>query len=158
MTDTALLPPAQAESPESPGPALSGRGTLLGVIPAGRGSARLAIVGYLLSPVPAESGAPGERLAEALVVDAARHRVVVRGGEVDLVLREFQLLTFLIANPDRVFTRSQLLARVWASAPDRNTRTVDIHVCRLRRKLGPDVGRRLVTVRGVGYLYQVLDD
>lgn len=85
-----------------------------------------------------------------LVVDEARHRVTVAGREVALTRLEFQLLTFLAANRERVHSREALLARVWGLGPDIETRTVDTYIKRLRAKLG-DSGALIETVRGVGY-------
>jgi DNA-binding response OmpR family regulator len=145
----------QAETPDSVGSLSGGHGTLLAVVPVNGGSSELAIVGYLLSrPASSSSAPPDEPPAGGLVVDGAQHRVVVSGRDVGLVFREFELLAFLIANAGRVFTRAQLLARVWGGTNDGTTRTVDIHVHRLRRKLGPEHARHLVTVRRVGYMYQ----
>ena len=87
-------------------------------------------------------------------MDAAGYRVLAGGRNAGLVLREFELLAFLAANPGQVFARTQLLARVWGNAYQEGTRTVDVHMHRLRRKLGPQYARRLVTVRHVGYMYQ----
>lgn len=89
-----------------------------------------------------------------MVVDAAGYRVLAGGRNAGLVLREFELLAFLAANPGQVFARAQLLARVWGNAYQEGTRTVDVHIHRLRRKLGPKYARRLITVRHVGYMYQ----
>lgn len=146
-----------------PAPAAD-QGTLLALVPVDNGSSRLAIVGYLL-PGTADGGpltvdgplvglpVAGPPVVEGLVVDSAQHRVVVRGHDAGLVFREFELLAFLAANPGQVFTRAQLLSRVWGSVRG-TTRTVDVHIHRLRRKLGSELGTRLVTVRRVGYMYQ----
>jgi DNA-binding response OmpR family regulator len=144
----------------------AGHGTLLGVVPIEGASAQLAIVGYLLpSSARRVSDRAGDRLdpapparaaseTDGLVVDAARRRVLVQGRRVDLAFREFELLAFLTANPGRVFSRRDLLARLWEDAYHGTARTVDVHVHRLRRKLGPEHARRLVTMRRVGYMYQ----
>jgi DNA-binding response OmpR family regulator len=88
-----------------------------------------------------------------LVIDLAAQVARVRGKVVPLTRREFALLAFFVAHPGRVFERDELLARVWGT-PDRNrVRTVDIHVRRLRAKVGPDEFP-LETVRGVGYRFQ----
>jgi DNA-binding response OmpR family regulator len=144
----------QTESPESVESLSEGHGTLLAVVPVNGGSSELAIVGYLLPRAAVSGSVPPEDPPAGLVVDAAQHRVVVRGHDAGLVFREFELLAFLITNQGRVFTRAQLLARVWGGVNDGTTRTVDIHVHRLRRKLGPEYARHLVTVRRVGYMYQ----
>ncbi|GII59598.1 transcriptional regulator [Planotetraspora thailandica] len=90
---------------------------------------------------------------EELVVDRAARAVRVDGTDVDLTYREFELLDYLLASPGRVFNRRQLMAAVWDRYGDEGARTVDVHVLRLRRKLGRHAGR-IVTVRNVGYKYQ----
>jgi DNA-binding response OmpR family regulator len=85
----------------------------------------------------------------ALVIDRAGHEVVVEGRRVVLTAKEFALLAVLAANRGRVFSRDALLARVWGARYDGGARTVDIHVRRLRAKLG--FALPLETVRGAGY-------
>jgi hypothetical protein len=85
----------------------------------------------------------------ALVVDRAAHEVSLDGRRVGLTAKEFALLAFLAANRGRVFTRESLLARVWGSRYEGGARTVDIHVRRLRAKLGDALP--LETLRGAGY-------
>lgn len=143
-------------------------GTLLGIVPMGGGT-RLAIVGYVLPPAddsapptgrPADglTGPPADGLtgrpANGLVVDAAQRRALVNGQDVGLVFREFELLAFLTARPGRAFTRAHLLASVWDEGYQGSSRTVDVHMHRLRRKLGPEHGQCLVTMRRLGYLYR----
>ncbi|MGH7269059.1 MAG: winged helix-turn-helix domain-containing protein [Polyangiaceae bacterium] len=84
-----------------------------------------------------------------LVVDRAAHEVSVEGRRVMLTAKEFALLSFLAQNRGRVFSREALLARVWGSRYDGGVRTVDIHVRRLRAKLGDSLP--LETLRGAGY-------
>jgi DNA-binding response OmpR family regulator len=138
-----------------------GQGTLLAVVPAKDGCSHLAIVGYLL-PGPFSYGPhDGEQAAIArapagIIVDRDRRRVLVRGRDAGVVFQEFELLEFLMAHPHRVFAREQLLASVWTKAHEVTTRTVDIHVHRLRRKLGPAIAPCLVTVRRVGYMFRPL--
>ncbi|AXV09462.1 GlnR-family transcriptional regulator [Euzebya pacifica] len=86
-----------------------------------------------------------------LSIDENTYVVRLRGEPVDLTFREFELLSYLAANPGRVFTRSQLLAEVWGYDYFGGTRTVDVHVRRLRAKLGHDYDMMIGTVRGVGY-------
>jgi two-component system, OmpR family, phosphate regulon response regulator PhoB len=83
-------------------------------------------------------------------IDRAAHRVMVRGEEVELTPTEFKLLLTLAERRGRVQGRAQLLETVWEAAPDIHTRTVDMHVQRLRAKLGAG-GELLETVRGFGY-------
>ncbi|HSK60765.1 MAG TPA: winged helix-turn-helix domain-containing protein, partial [Actinomycetospora sp.] len=75
----------------------------------------------------------------------------LRGRPLDLTFREFELLKYLAANPGRVFTRSQLLQEVWGYDYYGGTRTVDVHIRRLRAKLGTEHEQLIGTVRGVGY-------
>jgi two-component system phosphate regulon response regulator PhoB len=83
-------------------------------------------------------------------LDAAAHRALVRGNEIPLTATEFRLLRVLMERQGRVQTRSRLLTDVWGYAEDVDSRTVDTHVRRLRRKLGPEADR-IETVIGVGY-------
>ena len=144
--------PVPTDAPASAGSRVGSHGTLLGIVPLGAGS-RLAIVGYLLPPAD-DSTPPTEQPADGLVVDTAHHRALVNGRDADLVFREFELLAFLTARPGRAFTRAHLLASVWRKAYHGRSRTVDVHVHRLRRKLGPEYGPRLVTMRNLGYMYR----
>jgi two-component system response regulator RegX3 len=89
-------------------------------------------------------------------LDAARHEVAVRGERVALPLKEFELLELLLANAGRVLTRDVLIDRVWGPNYYGDTKTLDVHVKRLRAKVEADPGNpaRIVTVRGVGYRYE----
>jgi len=87
-----------------------------------------------------------------IFISVTRHTVHVSGEEVELTLKEFDLLRLLMSHPGIVFTREQLLNQVWGSEYDGETRTVDVHVRTLRQKLG-DAGSRIDTVRGIGYRY-----
>jgi DNA-binding response OmpR family regulator len=96
--------------------------------------------------------APGPLVIGTLVIDLAAHTVRVRGGPVALTPKEFDLLRALAEAHGRVLTREVLLDRVWgyAAASEIESRTVDVHVRRLRVKLGEE-GRRVLTVKSVGY-------
>ncbi|MBI2928705.1 MAG: response regulator [Verrucomicrobia bacterium] len=87
-----------------------------------------------------------------LFVDAPGHVVKVKGREVELTATEFKLLVLLAQRRGRVQTRDQLLRDVWDYAAEVDTRTVDVHMRRLREKLGP-AARHLETIRGVGYRF-----
>jgi two-component system, OmpR family, response regulator RegX3 len=89
-------------------------------------------------------------------LDAARHEVAVRGENVALPLKEFELLELLLANAGRVLTRDVLIDRVWGPNYYGDTKTLDVHVKRLRAKVedDPPSPARIVTVRGVGYRYE----
>ena len=86
-----------------------------------------------------------------LSIDEETYIVRLRGQPLDLTYREFELLKFLAHNPGRVFTRAQLLQEVWGYDYFGGTRTVDVHIRRLRAKLGPEHESLIGTVRGVGY-------
>jgi DNA-binding response OmpR family regulator len=92
--------------------------------------------------------------AEELIVDREQYKVLLGDEEIELVFQEFELLEFLTAHPYRVFTREELLDRAWSGRTQATTRTVDVHVHRLRRKLGPGYAQHLVTVRRVGYTFR----
>jgi two-component system response regulator RegX3 len=89
-------------------------------------------------------------------LDAGRHEVRVRGEQVPLPLKEFELLELLLANAGRVLTRDVLIDRVWGPNYYGDTKTLDVHVKRLRAKVENDPAHpeRIVTVRGVGYRYE----
>ena len=95
----------------------------------------------------------GRRAASVgdLVVDEDSYQVRLRGRPLDLTFREFELLKALASAPDRVFTRDLLLQEVWGYDYFGGSRTVDVHVRRLRAKLGPEYESMIATVRGVGY-------
>jgi two-component system response regulator RegX3 len=89
-------------------------------------------------------------------LDAGRHEVVVRGRTVALPLREFELLELLLENSGRVLPRDVIIDRIWGPNYFGDTKTLDVHVKRLRAKVEPDPAHpeRIVTVRGVGYRYE----
>ncbi|HEY9562974.1 MAG TPA: response regulator transcription factor [Nocardioides sp.] len=97
--------------------------------------------------------APATLEAGPVRMDVERHVVTVDGHEQRLPLKEFELLEMFLRNPGRVLTRGQLIDRVWGSDYVGDTKTLDVHVKRLRAKLEPDPGepKFLVTVRGLGY-------
>ena len=89
-------------------------------------------------------------------MDVERHTVTVGGAPTSLPLKEFELLELLLRNTGRVLTRMQLIDRVWGSDYVGDTKTLDVHVKRLRAKIEPDPGspRFIVTVRGLGYKFE----
>jgi DNA-binding response OmpR family regulator len=102
------------------------------------------------------AGATEERLAfDGLVIDAATHEVTKNGTGLRLTAREFQLLWFLASHPERVFSREQLMRRVWGYSAALDTGTVTVHVRRLREKIEdePSQPQHLETVWGVGYRF-----
>ena len=91
--------------------------------------------------------------AGALVIDEGTYSVRLRGSVLDLTYKEFELLKYLAQHPGRVFTRAQLLQEVWGYDYFGGTHTVDVHVRRLRAKLGTDYETLIGTVRNVGYRF-----
>jgi two-component system response regulator RegX3 len=108
-------------------------------------------------------GAEPEELTPSVVeagpvrIDVERHLVSVRGEIVPMPLKEFDLLEFLVRNAGRVLTRGQLIDRVWGSDYVGDTKTLDVHVKRVRAKIEEDPGNpvSLVTVRGLGYKFEL---
>jgi len=88
-------------------------------------------------------------------MDVDRHTVTVGGEPVSFPLKEFELLELLLRNAGRVLTRGQLIDRVWGSDYVGDTKTLDVHVKRVRAKVEPDPGnpQHLLTVRGLGYRF-----
>ncbi|MEV5755205.1 winged helix-turn-helix domain-containing protein [Streptomyces tendae] len=86
-------------------------------------------------------------------IDSARRVAAVEGRELDLTYLEFELLAHLVTHPHRVHTRDQLVTTVWGYGHVGDGRTVDVHVARLRRKLGAEHRHTIQTVRRVGYKY-----
>ena len=98
--------------------------------------------------------APPDEISRGdLVIDEATYTARVRGRLLDLTFKEFELLKYLAQHPGRVFTRANLLAEVWGYDYFGGTRTVDVHVRRLRAKLGPEHDQLIGTVRNVGYRF-----
>ena len=89
-------------------------------------------------------------------MDVERHVVTVDGSEQRLPLKEFELLEMFLRNPGRVLTRGQLIDRVWGSDYVGDTKTLDVHVKRLRAKIepSPSAPKHLLTVRGLGYKFE----
>jgi two-component system response regulator RegX3 len=106
-------------------------------------------------PVPVGGG---DRLQVGdVALDPERHEVVIRGEEVNLPLKEFELLCLLLENAGRVLTRDTLIDRVWGHDYVGDTKTLDVHVKRLRSKVeaDPSMPSRIVTIRGLGYKYEL---
>jgi hypothetical protein len=139
-------------------PAQGEEGTLLAVVPIPGTGTSLAIVGYPVSaPGAASIGSPAPDAAReraGLLLDHDQRRVWVDGREVALTFQEFELLAFLSAHPATVFSRGDLVRQVWQRDFSADSRTVDVHVSRLRHKLGPAYGRYLVTEYRVGYQFR----
>ena len=115
-------------------------------------------VGAVLRRLAAPSVAAGSTItAGPLTVDRSAHRASLNGHELPLTATEFKLLVTLLERRGRVQSRPHLLETVWEAQPDIQTRTVDMHVQRLRSKLG-DHGRMIETVRGLGYRFRAAED
>jgi len=93
-----------------------------------------------------------------VALDHERHEVVIRGQEVRLPLKEFELLALLLENAGRVLTRDVLIDRVWGADYVGDTKTLDVHVKRLRSKVETDPANpiRIITIRGLGYKYEMV--
>jgi DNA-binding response OmpR family regulator len=103
-------------------------------------------------PEPTEPGRdPEVETIGSFTVDRAARRVVISGREVKLAAREFDLLSFLVAHPNRVHTRDALLENVWGREFNGDRKTVDVHIRWLRQKFAGRAPFEIVTVRGVGY-------
>lgn len=111
-------------------------------------------VAAVLRRLQAPSVAAGSALsAGPITIDRSAHRVMLHGEELSLTVTEYRLLLTLVERRGRVQSRPHLLQTVWEAQPDIQTRTVDMHVQRLRSKLG-DAGDLIETVRGVGYRFR----
>ena len=109
------------------------------------------------APSPVEGAALDDVVTVGDVsLDHQRHEVQIRGEEVRLPLKEFELLGLLLENAGRVLTRDTLIDRVWGADYVGDTKTLDVHVKRLRAKVEPDPANptRIVTIRGLGYKYE----
>jgi two-component system response regulator RegX3 len=94
--------------------------------------------------------------AAGVRMDVERHEVSVNGERIKLALKEFELLEMLLRNAGRVMTRGQLIDRIWGSDYVGDTKTLDVHIKRLRTKIESDPAnpRYLITVRGLGYKFE----
>ncbi|MGW0816853.1 winged helix-turn-helix domain-containing protein [Streptomyces viridiviolaceus] len=151
-----LLPPGATWLPAPPHtlPALPGRPPMVGylvLVPADRQPP------FLPSVVPdrtPEAAGAGDGPVDPLVrIDTAQRTAAVDGRELDLTYLEFELLAHLVTHPHRVHTRDQLVTTVWGYGHVGDGRTVDVHIARLRRKLGAEHRQTIQTVRRVGYKY-----
>jgi two-component system response regulator RegX3 len=117
--------------------------------------ARVRAVLRRRSTAPAETAAPSLS-AGPVRMDVERHVVTVAGAPVQLPLKEFELLELLLRNAGRVLTRGQLIDRIWGADYVGDTKTLDVHVKRLRSKVEPvpSSPRHIVTVRGLGYKFE----
>ncbi|MEU2556285.1 winged helix-turn-helix domain-containing protein [Streptomyces sp. NPDC014684] len=148
-----FLPPGATwlPAPQHTVPALPGQPPMVGylvLVPADQRPP------FLPAAVPGGPGAAAGADGDPLVrIDPVQRTVSVDGRELDLTYLEFELLAHLVANPNRVHTRDQLVTTVWGYGHVGDGRTVDVHIARLRRKLGERHRRAIQTVRRVGYKY-----
>ena len=103
---------------------------------------------------------PGSVAVGDVVLDPDEHRVTIDGGDVSLPLKEFELLHLLLVNAGRVLPRETLIDRVWGSDYVGDTKTLDVHIKRLRAKVEPDPANptRIITYRGLGYKFDRAKD
>lgn len=100
-------------------------------------------------------GASTEIRQGDVLIDEGTYTAKIRGNSLDLTFKEFELLKFLAQHPGRVFSRAQLLQEIWGYDYFGGTRTVDVHIRRLRSKLGPEFESIIGTVRNVGYRFTI---
>jgi len=103
----------------------------------------------------ASNPSAGEIRSGEVIIDESSYTAKIKGRILDLTFKEFELLKYLAQHPGRVFTRSQLLQEIWGYDYFGGTRTVDVHIRRLRSKLGPEFEAIIGTVRNVGYRFSV---
>ncbi|MFF4757373.1 winged helix-turn-helix domain-containing protein [Streptomyces sp. NPDC001292] len=153
-----LLPPGATwlPAPQHALPRLPGRPPMVGylvLVPADQQPPFLSVA----VPDHPEAGADGDTAhgaGDPLVrIDTVRRIAEADGRELDLTFLEFELLAHLVAHPHRVHSRDQLVTTVWGYGHVGDGRTVDVHIARLRRKLGTEHRRAIQTVRRVGYKY-----
>jgi DNA-binding response OmpR family regulator len=101
----------------------------------------------------ASNPSAGEIRSGEVIIDESSYTAKIKGRILDLTFKEFELLKYLAQHPGRVFTRSQLLQEIWGYDYFGGTRTVDVHIRRLRSKLGPEFEAIIGTVRNVGYRF-----
>ncbi|MFD0342522.1 winged helix-turn-helix domain-containing protein [Streptomyces sp. NPDC127117] len=151
-----FLPPGATwlPAPQHTVPALPGRPPMVGylvLVPADQQpavNAATAAAAQFVVPAPVADPAAGP-----VLIDPVQRTAAVDGNTLDLTYLEFELLAHLVAHPHRVHTRDQLVTTVWGYGHVGDGRTVDVHIARLRRKLGAEHRRSIQTVRRVGYKY-----
>ncbi|NED12428.1 winged helix-turn-helix domain-containing protein [Streptomyces sp. SID9124] len=149
---SALLTPGATwlPAPQHTLPSLPGRPPMVGylvLVPADQQPAFTAAAAQYAVPEPPEEA------AGPVTIDSVQRSASVDGRLLDLTYLEFELLAHLVAHPHRVHTRDQLVTTVWGYGHVGDGRTVDVHIARLRRKLGAEHRRSIQTVRRVGYKY-----
>lgn len=104
-------------------------------------------------PVP-EQEVPGKMEFSDLIIDPERYHVEISGNVIELPRKEFELLSLLASKPGKVFTREEIMDRIWGTVVIVGGRTIDVHIRKLREKIGDD---RIKTVKGVGYKFETID-
>ena len=116
--------------------------------------ARIRIaIGRYLALITSTDPSTGEIRTGDVVIDENSYTARIKGRALDLTFKEFELLKYLAQHPGRVFSRAQLLQEIWGYDYFGGTRTVDVHIRRLRSKLGPELESIIGTVRNVGYRF-----
>ena len=115
-------------------------------------------IGKLAAARIAADPSSGEIKSGEVIIDEKSYTAKIKGRSLDLTFKEFELLKYLAQHPGRVFTRAQLLQEIWGYDYFGGTRTVDVHVRRLRSKLGPEFEAIIGTVRNVGYRFNTNRD
>ena len=115
---------------------------------------RIALGKYAIEMVASDPHSAEIRSGD-VTIDEATYTARLKGNVLDLTFKEFELLKYLAQHPGRVFTRAQLLQEIWGYDYFGGTRTVDVHIRRLRSKLGPEFEAIIGTVRNVGYRFTV---
>ena len=115
---------------------------------------RIALGKHAIEMVASDPHA-GEIRTGEVVIDETTYTARLKGNVLDLTFKEFELLKYLAQHPGRVFTRAQLLQEIWGYDYFGGTRTVDVHIRRLRSKLGPEFEAIIGTVRNVGYRFTI---
>ena len=101
-----------------------------------------------------EQEVPGKIEFEDLIIDPERYHVELQGSVIELPRKEFELLSLLASKPGKVFTREEIMDRIWGTVVIVGGRTIDVHIRKLREKIGDD---RIKTVKGVGYKFETED-
>ncbi|MET8610999.1 MULTISPECIES: winged helix-turn-helix domain-containing protein [Streptomyces] len=151
-----FLPPGATwlPAPQHTLPVLPGRPPMVGYLVLVPADQRPPFAPVAVPDRPDTAEQAPARAPEPLVrIDPVRRTAAVDGRELDLTYLEFELLAHLVAHPHRVHTRDQLVTTVWGYGHVGDGRTVDVHIARLRRKLGAEHRRTIQTVRRVGYKY-----
>ncbi|MEV7325984.1 winged helix-turn-helix domain-containing protein [Streptomyces sp. NPDC093970] len=154
-----FLPPGATwlPAPQHSLPTLPGRPPMIGYLVLVPADQRPPFLPIPVADAQQQADAPEERAATGarplVSVDPGQRTAQVDGRELDLTYLEFELLAHLVAHPNRVHTRDQLVTTVWGYGHVGDGRTVDVHVARLRRKLGAEHRGAIQTVRRVGYKY-----